>query len=61
MTHLQVELIDLQFLGHPLAIAAYLLDDGADAALVEVGPTSTAQTLLMRCRRAALRWSASDT
>ncbi|MGQ9658407.1 MAG: MBL fold metallo-hydrolase [Fimbriimonadales bacterium] len=46
MTHLGVELIDLQFLGYPLAIAAYLLDDGTDAALVEVGPTSTAQTLL---------------
>lgn len=46
MTHLRVELIDLQFLGYPLAIAAYLLDDGTDAALVEVGPTSTAQTLL---------------
>lgn len=46
MTQLRVELIDLQFLGYPLAIAAYLLDDGTDAALVEVGPTSTAQTLL---------------
>jgi glyoxylase-like metal-dependent hydrolase (beta-lactamase superfamily II) len=46
MTHPPVELIDLQFLGYPLAIAAYLLDDGTDAALVEVGPTSTAQTLL---------------
>jgi glyoxylase-like metal-dependent hydrolase (beta-lactamase superfamily II) len=46
MAHPHVELIDLQFLGYPLAIAAYLLDDGADAALVEVGPTSTAETLL---------------
>jgi glyoxylase-like metal-dependent hydrolase (beta-lactamase superfamily II) len=46
MSNLQTELIDLQFLGYPLAIAAYLLDDGADAALVEVGPTSTAETLL---------------
>lgn len=46
MSNLRTELIDLQFLGYPLAIAAYLLDDGADAALVEVGPTSTAETLL---------------
>lgn len=46
MAHLGADLVDLQFLGYPLAIAAYLLDDGTDAALVEVGPTSTAQTLL---------------
>lgn len=46
MSTLRTELIDLQFLGYPLAIAAYLLDDGTDAALVEVGPTSTAETLL---------------
>lgn len=46
MTNLRTELIDLNFLGYPLAIAAYLLDDGNEAALVEVGPTSTAETLL---------------
>lgn len=46
MTNLRTELIDLNFLGYPLAIAAYLLDDGHEAALVEVGPTSTAETLL---------------
>lgn len=46
MLERRTELIDLQFLGYPLAIAAYLLDDGEDAALVEVGPTSTAETLL---------------
>ena len=46
MSRIQTELIDLQFLGYPLAIAAYLLDDGVEAALVEVGPTSTAETLL---------------
>ncbi|MCX7993573.1 MAG: MBL fold metallo-hydrolase [Fimbriimonadales bacterium] len=46
MPGLQTELIDLQFLGYPLAIAAYLLDDGNEAALVEVGATSTAETLL---------------
>lgn len=44
--NLRTELIDLQFLGYPLAIASYLLDDGVDAALVEVGATSTAETLL---------------
>ncbi|MCS7209545.1 MAG: MBL fold metallo-hydrolase [Fimbriimonadales bacterium] len=46
MPNTRTELIDLQFLGYPLAIAAYLLDDGVEAALVEVGPTSTATTLL---------------
>ncbi|GIV10716.1 MAG: MBL fold hydrolase [Fimbriimonadales bacterium] len=46
MPNSTTELIDLQFLGYPLAIAAYLLDDGEDAALVEVGATSTAETLL---------------
>ncbi|MDW8051516.1 MAG: MBL fold metallo-hydrolase [Armatimonadota bacterium] len=46
MAYLRTELIDLQFLGYPSAIAAYLLDDGSDAALVEVGPTNTAETLL---------------
>lgn len=46
MTNLRTELIDLNFLGYPQAIAAYLLDDGNEAAIVEVGPTSTAETLL---------------
>ncbi|MFQ3610995.1 MAG: MBL fold metallo-hydrolase, partial [Fimbriimonadales bacterium] len=44
--HTRIELIDLNFLGYPLAIAGYLLDDGIEAALVEVGPTSTMETLL---------------
>ncbi|MFN7018215.1 MAG: MBL fold metallo-hydrolase [Fimbriimonadales bacterium] len=50
MSQIRTELIDLQFLGYPLAIAAYLLDDGVEAALVEVGPTSTAETLLRAVR-----------
>jgi glyoxylase-like metal-dependent hydrolase (beta-lactamase superfamily II) len=41
-----VRLIDLHFLGYPQAIAAYLLIDEREAALVEVGPTSTLNTLL---------------
>ncbi len=42
----RIELIDLNFLGYPLAIAAYLLDNGEESALVEVGPTSTLENLL---------------
>lgn len=38
--------IDLQFHGRPQVIAAYLLYDGREAALVETGPTSTAERLL---------------
>jgi len=41
-----VRLIDLNFLGYPLAIAAYLLIGEEEAALVEVGPASTVETLL---------------
>ncbi len=42
----RIELIDLNFLGYPLAIAGYLLDDGEESALVEVGPASTITNLL---------------
>lgn len=38
--------IDLQFQGRPQIIAAYLLFDGREAALVETGPTSTVEQLL---------------
>ncbi|WP_376790358.1 MBL fold metallo-hydrolase [Thermoflexus sp.] len=38
--------IDLQFHGRPQVIAAYLLYDGREAALVETGPTSTMEKLL---------------
>ncbi|WP_322801472.1 MBL fold metallo-hydrolase [Thermoflexus sp.] len=38
--------IDLQFQGRPQVIAAYLLYDGREAALVETGPTSTMEKLL---------------
>jgi glyoxylase-like metal-dependent hydrolase (beta-lactamase superfamily II) len=41
-----VQLIDLHFLGYPQAIAAYLLRDEREVALVEVGPASTVNTLL---------------
>ncbi|MDW8064303.1 MAG: MBL fold metallo-hydrolase [Anaerolineae bacterium] len=38
--------IDLRFQDRPQVIAAYLLYDGREAALVETGPTSTAERLL---------------
>lgn len=38
--------IDLQFQGRPQVIAAYLLYDGREAALIETGPASTAENLL---------------
>lgn len=38
--------IDLQFQGRSQVIAAYLLYDGREAALVETGPTSTVERLL---------------
>jgi len=38
-------LLDLQFLGRPGVIAAYLLADGDDVALVETGPGSTLDAL----------------
>lgn len=41
-----ITLIDLQFQGRRQVIAAYLLYDGREAALVETGPASTAETLL---------------
>ncbi|MBM3127133.1 MAG: MBL fold metallo-hydrolase [Chloroflexi bacterium] len=41
-----ITLIDLQFRGHVETIAAYLLYDGATAALIETGPASTVDTLL---------------
>jgi glyoxylase-like metal-dependent hydrolase (beta-lactamase superfamily II) len=40
-----VHLIDLNFLGYRQAIAAYLLRGEQEAALVEVGPASTVNTL----------------
>ena len=38
--------IDLHFHGRPQVIAAYLIYDGREAALVETGPTSSAEHLL---------------
>ncbi len=49
-----VQLIDLKFLGYPLAIAAYLLIGDDEAALVEVGPTSTVETLLGAIQQAGV-------
>ncbi len=40
-----ITLIDLEFLGVPGVIAAYLIDCGGDLALVETGPTTTLPTL----------------
>lgn len=42
--------IDLRFQGEPGAIAAYLLADGDDLALVETGPTSSLDSLLAGVR-----------
>jgi glyoxylase-like metal-dependent hydrolase (beta-lactamase superfamily II) len=39
-------LIDLHFQGEPGVIAAYLVENGGEYALVEVGPTSTIDVLL---------------
>lgn len=38
--------IDLEFQGQPGVIAAYLLEDRGERALIEIGPTSTLDTLL---------------
>lgn len=38
--------IDLNFQGLPEVIASYLIRDGGEAALVEVGPTTTLDTLI---------------
>jgi glyoxylase-like metal-dependent hydrolase (beta-lactamase superfamily II) len=38
--------IDLEFQGQPGVIAAYLIEDSGERALVEIGPTSTLETLL---------------
>jgi glyoxylase-like metal-dependent hydrolase (beta-lactamase superfamily II) len=49
-----IRLIDLKFLGYPLAIAAYLLIGEREAALVEVGPASTVETLLQAVEEAGV-------
>jgi glyoxylase-like metal-dependent hydrolase (beta-lactamase superfamily II) len=49
-----VRLIDLHFLGYPQAIAAYLLMDEREVALVEVGPASTVNTLLSALEQAGV-------
>jgi glyoxylase-like metal-dependent hydrolase (beta-lactamase superfamily II) len=41
-----ITLIDLQFQGRVETIASYLIFDGEQAALIETGPASTADTLL---------------
>lgn len=38
--------IDLEFQGQPGVIAAYLLENAGELALIEIGPTSTLDTLL---------------
>lgn len=47
---MRTELIDLNFMGYPSAIASYLLTDAQEVALVEVGPTTTIDTLLEAVR-----------
>jgi glyoxylase-like metal-dependent hydrolase (beta-lactamase superfamily II) len=45
-----VSCIDLGFQGVPHVIAAYLLEDGGQRALIETGPTSTLDTLIAGLR-----------
>jgi glyoxylase-like metal-dependent hydrolase (beta-lactamase superfamily II) len=45
-----IRVIDLGFQGRPGVIAAYLVEDAGDRALVEIGPTSTLETLLAALR-----------
>lgn len=42
----QPQIVDLRFLGHPGVVAAFLLQGNGEAALIEVGPSSTLDTLL---------------
>jgi glyoxylase-like metal-dependent hydrolase (beta-lactamase superfamily II) len=46
MDDAEPRILDLRFQGRQGAIAAHLLSDGADAALIEAGPSTTAETLL---------------
>lgn len=41
-----IRLIDLEFQGQPGVIAAYLIEDAGERALIETGPTSTLDTLI---------------
>lgn len=49
-----VFLIDHHFLGVPGVIASYLVRDGDEIALVETGPTTTLETLLLGVRAAGV-------
>jgi glyoxylase-like metal-dependent hydrolase (beta-lactamase superfamily II) len=42
----QPRIVDLRFLGRPGVVAAFLLQGDGEAALIEVGPSSTIDTLL---------------
>lgn len=54
MDDAEPRILDLRFQGRQGAIAAYLLSDGADAALIEAGPSTTAETLLSELARAGV-------
>lgn len=49
-----LSLIDLDFQGQPGVIAAYLIEDAGEYALVEVGPASTLDALLAGIRQAGV-------
>lgn len=51
-------LIDLNFLGNEKVIAAYLLHDGTEAALIEVGPGSTIEHLTAGIQAAGVPFDA---
>lgn len=49
-----LSLIDLKFQGRPGVIAAYLLEDAGERALIEIGPGSTLDVLLEGLREAGV-------
>jgi glyoxylase-like metal-dependent hydrolase (beta-lactamase superfamily II) len=53
-TETGVRVFDLDFQGLPGVIAAYLIEDAGERALIEVGPGSTLETLLAQLRAAGV-------
>ncbi|MGH2449456.1 MAG: MBL fold metallo-hydrolase, partial [Chloroflexota bacterium] len=45
-----IHAVDLEFQGRPGVIAAYLIEDAGERALVEVGPSTTLEMLLAGLR-----------
>lgn len=49
-----IDVIDLKFCGQPHGVATYLIDYGDEAALIDVGPTSTVKNLLEHLEKRGL-------